>query len=97
MPLKVTTWNLEHSDRLISGSPASEILDRRRRVRETLEDVDPDILCIQEDVRGEQAIADFAAQILSDAWSPALLRQSGEPSASATGSTRLRARNGSGS
>ena len=78
MSLKVATWNLEHSHRLISQNPDHDILDRRRRVRKTIEDIDPDILCIQEGPKGEQAIDDFCIQVLNRQWVPILLRQPGE-------------------
>jgi len=78
MPLKVTTWNLEHSHRLISGSPSADVLDRRTRVRATIESIDPDVLCIQEGPKGEQAIEDFCTQVLNRAWVPILLREDGD-------------------
>ena len=78
MPLKVTTWNLEHSQRLISADPSATVLDRRRRVRETIESIDPDILCLQEGPKGEQAIDDFCTQVLNRQWIPILLRQDGD-------------------
>lgn len=78
MPLKVTTWNLEHSHRLISENPSTGVLDRRRRVRETIEGINPDILCIQEGPKGEEAIDNFCTQVLNQQWVPILLRQDGD-------------------
>ncbi len=78
MPLKVTTWNLEHSHRLLSANPSTNVLDRRGRVRATIESIDPDILCIQEGPKGEQAIDDFCTQVLDRRWVPILLRQDGD-------------------
>lgn len=78
MPLKITTWNIEHSERLIAADPTRTVLDRRRRVRVTLQEINPDIVCIQEGPRGEQGIDDFCSQVLERAWTPILLRQPGE-------------------
>ncbi len=75
MPLKIATWNLEHSDRLISEDPTPNILDRRRRVLETVEEINPDILCIQEGPKGEQRIDAFCEQVFNDKWVPVLLKQ----------------------
>ena len=44
MPLKITTWNIEHSGRLVTPTPSAEALERRRRIRETVEAIDRDIL-----------------------------------------------------
>ena len=78
MPLKITTWNIEHSDRLISAQPTRSVLDRRRRVRATLQDINPDIVCIQEGPRGERGVDALCTQVLERQWTPALLRQAGE-------------------
>jgi endonuclease/exonuclease/phosphatase family metal-dependent hydrolase len=78
MSLKVATWNIEHANDLITGNPTHNIEDRQQRIRATLEDIDPDILCIQEGPKGEQAIDDFSTQVLSRRWVPILLRQAGE-------------------
>lgn len=76
MPLRVTTWNIEHARKLLpSGDPSTTVLDRRRRVRETLEEIDPDILCIVEAPRGEQGLTDFCREVLADRWLPVLLRE----------------------
>jgi endonuclease/exonuclease/phosphatase family metal-dependent hydrolase len=81
MALKVTTWNIEHSGRLLSASPSADVLERRRRIRETVEAIDPDILCMQEGPKGEQAALAFAADVLGGAWTPILLPASGEAQA----------------
>lgn len=78
MPLKITTWNLKHADRLVANNPNSATLNRRQRVRATIEEIDPDILCLQEGPKGEQAIDAFCTQVLQDDWRPALLRQPAE-------------------
>jgi hypothetical protein len=75
MPLKVTTWNLEHSHRLISQDPSENILERRERVRQSIESIDPDVLCVIEGPKGEKAIDEFCTQILDRNWVPILLKQ----------------------
>ena len=78
LPLKVTTWNIENSNRLVSSNPSAAVLERRLRVRQTIESINPDILCIQEGPKGEQAVDDFCTQVLNRQWVPVLLRQDGE-------------------
>lgn len=73
MSLKITTWNLEHANRLVSDNPNSHMVDRRLRVRETIEEIAPDILCIQEGPKGEQAVDDFCTQVFDREWVPILL------------------------
>lgn len=79
MSLKISTWNIEHAEKLIANDPTAKILDRRKRVLETLEEINPDILCIEEGPQGEQKITDFSAQVLNGRWTPVLLRQPNEP------------------
>lgn len=78
MPLKITSWNIEHCDRLISAQPTRTVLDRQQRVRAALQDINPDIVCIQEGPRGERGIDAFCTQVLERQWVPVLLRQAGE-------------------
>jgi hypothetical protein len=73
MPLKITTWNVKHTRKLIDNNPSANVLDRRSRVRETIEAIDPDILCLVEGPLGEQEVTDFCAQVLANQWQPALL------------------------
>ncbi|MFQ5738395.1 MAG: endonuclease/exonuclease/phosphatase family protein [Acidobacteriota bacterium] len=74
MSIKITTWNIEHASRLVSDQPTARVLERRRRARETIEEIDPDVLCVVEGPKGEQAITDFSRQLLNDAWTPVLLK-----------------------
>lgn len=78
MPLRVTTWNIQNAQRLITDNPSVTEKNRRKRIQETIQAIDPDILCIQEGPVGEQAISDFCAQILNSSWVPVLLHQDGE-------------------
>ncbi len=78
MPLKVTSWNLEYAYKLIVANPSTDVLARRERVRQTLEDIDPDIICIQEGPKGEVAIKKFCKVVLNNKWVPILLKQPGD-------------------
>ena len=79
MSLKVTCWNIKNVGRLIDDAqPSNTIVDRRRRIRETIEEIDPDILCIVEGPAGEQGITNFCANMLDNQWIPVLMRQPGE-------------------
>ncbi|MEN4041714.1 MAG: endonuclease/exonuclease/phosphatase family protein [Anaerolineaceae bacterium] len=79
MGIKITTWNIEHAQNLISQNPTQTTVNRRQRVRQTIEQIDPDILCMQEGPKGEQAVTDFSAQVLENRWAPVMLRRPGEP------------------
>lgn len=74
----MTTWNLENSKQLISEKPTEAVLSRRQRIKDTVESIDPDILCIQEGPKGEKGIEEFCKQILDQRWIPVLLRQENE-------------------
>lgn len=74
MPLRITTWNVEHARRLVTANPSASILGRRRRVRETVEEIDPDILCLVEGSKGAQPITDVCQNVLGGSWVPILLR-----------------------
>jgi endonuclease/exonuclease/phosphatase family metal-dependent hydrolase len=73
MPLKIATWNIEHADRLLSPTPTAQVEERRRRIRQTLEEIAPDILCMQEGPRGEKAAHAFANLVLNGQWVPAVI------------------------
>jgi hypothetical protein len=78
MPLKVTTWNIEHSSELLDQNPSPNITERIGRIRETIEEIDPDILLIVEGPKGEQKIIDFCNVVLNNQWVPVLLKQQGD-------------------
>jgi hypothetical protein len=73
LPLKVTTWNLEHSDRLVSATPSAAIVERRQRIRDTVEEIAPDILCIQEGPKGAAAVQVLSGQVFGGSLVPVLL------------------------
>lgn len=74
MPLKATSWNIEHSARLIGNNLSAVYSERRRRVRDTIRDMDSDILCMIEGPRGEADIIGFAEDVLDGDWVPVLLK-----------------------
>lgn len=78
MPLKVTSWNIEHSARLIGDNLTAANADRRQRVRETVEDMNPDVLCMLEGPKGEADVVAFAEDVLGGQWQPVLLSGAGE-------------------
>ncbi|MBP2147164.1 endonuclease/exonuclease/phosphatase family metal-dependent hydrolase [Methanofollis sp. W23] len=75
MTLKITTWNIEHAGKLIADPPSKAILNRRGRVKNTIDQIDPDILCLQEGPKGEEGIIAFASEVLENGWSPILLHE----------------------
>ncbi|RRJ23760.1 endonuclease/exonuclease/phosphatase family protein [Rheinheimera mesophila] len=80
MQLKITSWNVEHSARLI-GSDISELLeDRRQRVANTITDINPDILCMLEGPSSEIDITNFCRDVLNGKWQPVLLSGDGDAS-----------------
>jgi len=78
LSIKVTTWNLEHSHRLVKENLTDKERERVGRVKSTVRGIDPDILCIQEGPKGEHGITKFANRVLDDDWTPVLLQQQGE-------------------
>lgn len=62
MALKLMSWNVEHADRLVVANPSATVLNRQQRVRATVEEVNPDILCIDEGPRSEAGMTTFSSQ-----------------------------------
>ena len=73
MPFKVTSWNIEHAERLLSSTPTAAVLDRRSRIRQTLEEINPDILCMIEGPQGEAGADAFSKRVLNSQWVPVRL------------------------
>ena len=67
--LKLTTWNLEWLDKLFDepSSPAVEEKKTRRKnaIREEVEQIDADILCILEGPKGEDRVDTFCQDVLN--------------------------------
>lgn len=77
MPLKITSWNIEWADKLLTALQAAKITDavkdRRDRIYQTLCELDPDILCVVEGPKGEKRALEFGTAVLHDDWVPVLL------------------------
>ena len=76
MPLKITSWNVEYGDKLLHDNTAAG-KDRKKRIRQTLSSIDPDILCIVEGPKGEQGAVDYGTQVLGGDREPVLLSDDG--------------------
>jgi len=48
MPLKITSWNVEHAEKLITATPSAAVQERRKRVHDTFKPIDSDIFCLVE-------------------------------------------------
>jgi hypothetical protein len=79
MSLKITSWNIEHAERLLGEQPTPTVQNRRTRIFDTLTEIDPDILCMLEGPRGEQDVDAFCTQVLQGRWEPVMLRLPDEP------------------
>jgi len=77
MPLKIASWNIEYADKLLKDTTPSG-RDRQVRVRQTIKDIKPDILCVVEGPRGEQGAVDFGTNVLGGDYEPVLLQGPGE-------------------
>ncbi len=77
--MKLTSWNVEHSSRLIGENISDINKERRKRVKATIEDINPDILCLLEAPKGEAAISVFCEKVLEKKWRPVLLEEGREP------------------
>lgn len=71
--MKITSWNLEHSHRLIANNPDDTVKNRIVRVKSTIENINPDILCLQEGPKGEEEVKKFCQSVLGNRWVPILL------------------------
>lgn len=78
MPIKITSWNVEHAEKLITDHPSGAIVSRRKRVLDTLTEINPDIFCMLEGPQGEKNIDAFCSQVLQGQWTPVLLCPPGE-------------------
>ncbi|WP_178989036.1 endonuclease/exonuclease/phosphatase family protein [Winogradskyella schleiferi] len=74
MPLKISTWNVEHAKALTVDQPSSAVADRIGRVHDTIQSIDPDILLMVEGPRGEADILKFCDLVLQNQWLPVLLK-----------------------
>lgn len=66
--IKITSWNVEHLSRLVDLPLTSYEITRREGIIAELEAIDPDIFCLVEGPRGEEAIDQFTAELLDNRW-----------------------------
>ncbi len=62
--LKITSWNVQHLDRLVGDNLDSIKEKRRDAIAQEIQEIAPDILCILEGPRGEEAIEKVTVDIL---------------------------------
>lgn len=74
MTFKLTSWNIEHSSRLIGSGLSPIYEERRKRVKNTILDINPDILCMIEGPKGTETVAGFCESVLENKWRPVLLK-----------------------
>ncbi|MEM9400743.1 MAG: endonuclease/exonuclease/phosphatase family protein, partial [Verrucomicrobiota bacterium] len=68
--MKVTSWNVEHLDRLLGNNLTPVEEDRRDAVIEEIQRLNADILCILEGPKGEVAIDRVSTELLNGDWVP---------------------------
>lgn len=78
MSLKIATWNVKHSQKLIDANPSATTLDRLQRVKTTITLINADVLLLVEGPKGEAKIIDFCAKVLNNAWVPVLLKEASD-------------------
>ena len=66
--IKITSWNVEHLERLLKENPNTAEKTRREAVVAEIESIDPDILCLIEGPREEASIDSFANDMLGGRW-----------------------------
>ena len=66
--IKITTWNVEHLSRLFGEDLPDYKVDRRNAIIAELEAIDPDIFCLVEGPSKEEAIDEFARELLGNRW-----------------------------
>ena len=62
--LKITSWNVQHLDRLVGDNLDSLKQKRRDAIAQQIKQMSPDILCILEGPKGEEAIDKVTTEIL---------------------------------
>jgi hypothetical protein len=66
--IKVTSWNVEHLDRLTRPNLGQAAMRRREAVVQEIRELNPDILCLLEGPKGEAAINLVCEQLLGNEW-----------------------------
>lgn len=68
--IKITSWNVEHMERLAQPDLSASVRRRRDAVVQELRALAPDILCLLEGPKGEAAIDSVASDLLGGEWVP---------------------------
>lgn len=67
--IKITSWNIEHLDRLV-GTTSTSLLKRKSGIQSEIERINPDIFCLLEGPNGEDKIDIVASDIFKDKYKP---------------------------
>lgn len=66
--LKIVSWNIEHLDRLTKPNLDNTGKKRRDAIVKEIQQLSPDIICLLEGPKGEQAIEQVSNDLLSGDW-----------------------------
>ncbi|MBN1184986.1 MAG: hypothetical protein JXB49_22060 [Bacteroidales bacterium] len=67
--LKITSWNIEHLDRLVTTTSTS-LLKRKQGIQLEIERLNSDIICLLEGPNGETKIETVAREVFNDQYLP---------------------------
>jgi endonuclease/exonuclease/phosphatase family metal-dependent hydrolase len=66
--VKVTSWNIEHLDRLTKNDLSQNEKKRRDAIVQEINELSPDVLCLIEGPKGEEAIDKVCNDMLAGEW-----------------------------
>jgi hypothetical protein len=66
--VKVTSWNIEHLDRLTRNNLSQNDIKRRDAIVQEINEISPDVLCVVEGPKGEEAIDKVSNDLLAGEW-----------------------------
>ena len=66
--VKITSWNVAHLDRLTKSTLSDNARRRRDAIVREIHDLSPDILCLLEGPKGEEAIERVSNDLLGGEW-----------------------------
>ena len=66
--IKITSWNVENLDRLTKDTLSDNAQRRRDALVREIHDLSPDILCLLEGPKGEEAIDRVSSDLLDGEW-----------------------------
>ncbi len=70
--LKITTWNVEWLDRLVDDPTDPKKLKRLKAIAQEIFDINADVYCLLEGVKGEDRIKAFCVDVLQGEYVPVL-------------------------